>query len=101
MLDSALKAQLKTYLERLQRPIELIATLDRSAASQDLRALLADVAGCSPRVSVVERDDGERAPSFGIAEAGQPPRVRFAGLPMGHELTSLDVLRRGVAEGAG
>ena len=89
MLDSALKAQLKTYLERLQGPIELIATLDGSPASQELRALLADVAGCSPRVSVVERDDAERAPSFGIAEVGQAPRVRFAGLPMGHEFSSL------------
>jgi alkyl hydroperoxide reductase subunit F len=31
----------------------------------------------------------ERAPSFGIASAGEAPRVRFAGLPMGHEFTSL------------
>ena len=89
MLDSALKAQLKAYLERLQRPIELIATLDGSPASRELQALLADVAACSARVTVVERDDGERAPSFAIAAAGEPPRVRFAGLPMGHEFTSL------------
>ena len=89
MLDSALKAQLKAYLERLQRPIELIATLDGSPASRELQALLADVAACSVRVTVVERDDGERAPSFAIAAAGEPPRVRFAGLPMGHEFTSL------------
>ena len=89
MLDAALKAQLKTYLERLQRPIELIASVDGSAASQQLMALLRDVAECSPRVSVGERDDGERAPSFGIASAGEAPRVRFAGLPMGHEFTSL------------
>jgi alkyl hydroperoxide reductase subunit F len=58
MLDAALKAQLKTYLERLQRPIELIASVDGSEASQQLMALLHDVAECSPRVSVVERDDG-------------------------------------------
>ena len=89
MLDAALKAQLKTYLERLQRPIELIASVDGSAASQQLMALLHDVAECSPRVNVIERDDGERAPSFGIASAGEASRVRFAGLPMGHEFTSL------------
>jgi alkyl hydroperoxide reductase subunit F len=28
-------------------------------------------------------------PSFGIAAVGEAPRVRFAGLPMGHEFTSL------------
>ncbi len=89
MLDTALQAQLKTYLERLQRPVELIASVDGSPASQDLRALLTDVAACSSRVSVVERDDGERVPSFGIAALGEAPRVRFAGLPMGHEFTSL------------
>ncbi len=80
---------MKSYLERLHRPIELIATLDGSPASRELQALLADVAACSARVAVVERDDGERAPSFAIAAAGEPPRVRFAGLPMGHEFTSL------------
>ena len=89
MLDTALKAQLRTHLERLQRPIELIASVDGSARSVELLELLHDVAGCSPRVSVIERDDGERAPSFGIAAAGEEPRVRFAGLPMGHEFTSL------------
>jgi alkyl hydroperoxide reductase subunit F len=40
-------------------------------------------------VSVVQRDDAERSPSFAIAAVGEAPRVRFAGLPMGHEFTSL------------
>jgi len=89
MLDTALKTQLKTYLERLQRPIELIASVDGSPTSLEMMALLLDVAECSPKVSLVECDDGERAPSFGIAAVGEVPRVRFAGLPMGHEFTSL------------
>ena len=55
---------------------------------KDLRALLCDVAMCSPRVSVVERHDGEQVPSFGIAALGQAPRLRFAGLPLGHEFSS-------------
>ena len=29
-----------------------------------------------------------RVPSFGIAALGQAPRLRFAGLPMGHEFSS-------------
>ena len=43
MLDAALKTQLSAYLEKLQQPIELVATLDASAAAQDMRRLLADV----------------------------------------------------------
>jgi NADH-dependent peroxiredoxin subunit F len=51
--------------------------------------LLDDIAACSPQVSVVQRDDAERAPSFAIAGVGERPRVRFAGIPLGHEFTSL------------
>ncbi|MDV7413729.1 alkyl hydroperoxide reductase, partial [Acinetobacter baumannii] len=40
---------------------------------------------------VTARFDGNntRRPSFGVAKAGEQPRVFFAGLPMGHEFTSL------------
>ncbi|MBP7914392.1 MAG: alkyl hydroperoxide reductase subunit F [Vitreoscilla sp.] len=89
MLDTALQTQLKAYLEKLQRPIELVASLDDSTASQQMRTLLGQIAALSPQVSLVERDDGERAPSFSIGEPGQAARIRFAGLPMGHEFTSL------------
>ena len=34
MLDTTLQTQLKAYLERLQRPVELVATLDDSATSK-------------------------------------------------------------------
>lgn len=89
MLDDAIKGQLKAYLEKLQRPIELIASLDDSEKAQELRGLLTDIDSLSDRVSV--RFDGAdaRQPSFAIAEVGQVGRVQFAGIPMGHEFTSL------------
>jgi alkyl hydroperoxide reductase subunit F len=89
MLDATLQTQLKAYLERLQKPIELVASVDDSAAAQDMRTLLNQIAALSDKVSVREVDDGERTPSFSIGEPGQPARIRFAGLPMGHEFTSL------------
>ena len=89
MLEQAMKTQLKSYLERLQKPIELVASVDDSAKSQELLALLHDIVSLSPKVSLVQRDDGERSPSFAIAEPGQPARIRFAGIPLGHEFTSL------------
>jgi alkyl hydroperoxide reductase subunit F len=89
MLDSTIKTQLRAYLERLQHPIELVARYDERPASAEMRALLADIAECSALVSVREGDSGAAAPSFGIAAAGAAPRVVFAGLPMGHEFTSL------------
>ena len=89
MLDTAIRTQLAAYLERLQRPIELIATLDTSAKSQEMRGLLDDIAALSSKVTV--RFDGQdaRVPSFAVAQPGETARIHFAGIPMGHEFTSL------------
>ncbi|WP_186110178.1 alkyl hydroperoxide reductase subunit F, partial [Burkholderia gladioli] len=90
MLDANLKNQLKSYLDKLTRPIELVASLDDGAKSQELIALLKEIGELSPRVAVIERrDDAERKPSFSIGEPGKATGIRFAGIPMGHEFTSL------------
>ena len=89
MLDAALKTQLSAYLEKLQQPIELVATLDASAAAQDMRRLLADLAALSPKVAVREDGQDARRPSFSVGLPGTAARIRFAGLPLGHEFTSL------------
>jgi alkyl hydroperoxide reductase subunit F len=90
MLDNELKAQLSAYLERLTMPVELAASLDDSDASREMSELLRDIAEASPLVTVTERrGDGERTPSFRVQRAGTEIGVRFAGLPMGHEFTSL------------
>ncbi|MBK7648386.1 MAG: alkyl hydroperoxide reductase subunit F [Betaproteobacteria bacterium] len=89
MLDTNIKAQLKAYLEKLQRPIELVASLDDSAKAQEMRGLLVDIAELSDKVSL--REDGTAAlrPSFAIGQPGEAARITFAGIPMGHEFTSL------------
>ncbi len=89
MLDAAIKGQLKAYLERLQRPIELVATLDDSAKGEEMRALLNDILDCSTKVSLREDNGNPLCPSFAVGIPGESPRIRFAGLPMGHEFTSL------------
>ena len=89
MLDANLKAQLQAYLERLVNPIELIASLDDSQAAQELHQLLQEIAGLNAKIRLAEPVSGERQPSFAIARVGETPRVRFAGIPLGHEFTSL------------
>ena len=89
MLDTNLKTQLKSYLERLQWPIELVASVDDSAKSQELLALLQEITSLNDKVSLLQRDDGQRTPSFSIGVPGRPARIRFAGIPLGHEFTSL------------
>jgi len=90
MLDANLKGQLATYLERVSQAVELRASLDDSAKSQELRAFLEDIAGLSDKITLVEDKTGaQRVPSFAIARSGTPVEVRFAGIPLGHEFTSL------------
>ncbi len=89
MLDSNIQAQLKSYLERLQRPIKLVASLDDRPASTEMRELLAEIALLNDKVSV--RFDGAdaRRPSFQVTRLGADMGVRFAAIPMGHEFSSL------------
>ena len=89
MLDAGLKAQLTTYLQNLRQPITLVASLDDSQGSIEMRALLDDVASTSDKVSVRFDGDDARKPSFAITRAAGDADVRFAGLPLGHEFTSL------------
>ena len=90
MLDTTLQTQLKAYLERLQRPVELVATLDDSATSKELRDLLHEIRALSDKITVVEKNDADvRKPSFLITNPGVDTGVRFAGVPLGHEFTSL------------
>ncbi len=89
MLDAGIKEQLRAYMERLVAPIELVASLDDTPGSQEMRALIEDIASTSSRIAVRFDGDDARKPSFTVAKTGAAARITFAGLPMGHEFTSL------------
>ncbi|MBL8393499.1 MAG: alkyl hydroperoxide reductase subunit F [Candidatus Accumulibacter sp.] len=89
MLDANIKTQLKTYLEKIQQPIELVASLDNSDRAQDMLALLQDIAALSDKVGLRQGGDAARKPSFSVGRPGETARISFAGIPMGHEFTSL------------
>ncbi|QEW07856.1 alkyl hydroperoxide reductase subunit F [Nitrincola iocasae] len=90
MLDANLKKQLDTYLQNIVNPIEITVSTDESAKSKELLGLCQEIAELSDKISLKQLTDGsERTPSMAIAPVGETPRVRFAGIPMGHEFTSL------------
>jgi alkyl hydroperoxide reductase subunit F len=90
MLDGNLKAQLKGYLERISQPVQIVASVDDTDKSREMLELLRDVESTSPLIQIeVRRDDTGLQPSFALNRPGSAPQVRFAGLPMGHEFTSL------------
>ena len=90
MLDSNLKGQLHGYLQRISQPVSIVASIDDSEKSRETLELLADIGSVSELIKVdVRRDDAHMKPSFALGRSGSDPRVRFAGLPMGHEFSSL------------
>ena len=89
LLDAATTAQLKTYLGNLRRPIELVASLGEGQKSADTKSLVEEIAALSDKVTARFDGTDARKPSFAIGAVGEEARVRFAGLPLGHEFTSL------------
>ncbi|MBT2187988.1 alkyl hydroperoxide reductase subunit F [Sphingobium nicotianae] len=89
MLDAAIKTQLQAYLANIKQPIELVPSLDDSAKASELRALLEEIAGLHEMVTLAPEADDARKPSFLIRRTGTDIGVRFAGIPLGHEFTSL------------
>ncbi|MEN9889082.1 MAG: Alkyl hydroperoxide reductase subunit [Pseudomonadota bacterium] len=89
MLDDSLKAQLQQYLGLLRQPIRLIASLDDSETGRDMKGLLETIVSLSDKVSLDTSGNDARKPSFVVAREGETQGVRFAGLPLGHEFTSL------------
>ena len=89
MLDDNLKTQLKAYLARVTRPVELVSSLDDRPASQEMRELLDEIGALSDKIAVRHDGNDARRPSFSISQAGADMGVRFAAIPMGQEFTSL------------
>jgi len=90
MLDKDIRQQLAAYLERVQQPFEMVATLGTDAKSDELRELLEEVASIRPdKISLRTDGSDARVPSFTLARPGSGTQLTFAAIPMGHEFTSL------------
>ncbi|MBD8526725.1 alkyl hydroperoxide reductase subunit F [Pseudomarimonas arenosa] len=89
MLDTQLKTQLQAYLTKLQLPIELVATLNDSDSSRELDGLLSEICELSDKINLRRDGGADRAPSFEIRRHDSDIAVSFAGIPLGHEFTSL------------
>ena len=90
MLDETLKAQLAAYLERVTLPIDMVASLDDSETSREMLDLLQIIQSLRSDKITLRTDGADaRKPSFTLQRAGTDTSLRFAGLPLGHEFTSL------------
>src|SRR5690606_633278 len=89
MLDATLKSQLQAYLEKVTQPFEIVASLDDGEKSQELLGLLNDIVGLTDKITLKTDGSDSRRPSFALNRPGENIGITFAGIPMGHEFTSL------------
>lgn len=88
MLDKDIKAQLNQYLDLLENDIVLKVSAGSDKVSKDILDLVNEIASMSPKITV-EETELERTPSFSVNRVGENTGVAFAGIPLGHEFTSL------------
>jgi alkyl hydroperoxide reductase subunit F len=90
MIDANLKQQLASLFERLTQKVDITVSGDDSEAGVEMQSMLAEIASISSLISVVPAAaPAARRPSFTIGRAGEAARVEFAGVPTGHEFSSL------------
>ncbi|PJW13825.1 MULTISPECIES: alkyl hydroperoxide reductase subunit F [unclassified Geobacillus] len=88
LLDADIKAQLAQYLQLLENDIVLTVSAGDDPVSRDLLALIDELTAMSPKIKV-EKAKLERTPSFSVNRVGENTGITFAGVPLGHEFTSL------------
>ena len=101
LLNTSLTNQLAELLKKMVLPVELVAYTDNSETSQKVRALINEVSQQSNKISIIEGEKNDnsnsiRVPSFVIRRKTKQNKsdddnvfVTFAGLPLGHEFSSL------------
>ena len=90
MLDQNMKDQLKAYLDNLKSDVHLVLSLDDSDTAQKLLSLANDIAALNDKVKVFQdQSASERKPIMQVVNPTKQTAIGFAGLPMGHEFTSL------------
>lgn len=88
ILDADIKTQLSQYLQLMENDILLKVSAGDDDVSKDMLALVDELATMSSKITV-EKVELERTPSFSVNRPGEDTGVLFAGIPLGHEFTSL------------
>ncbi|WP_129728605.1 alkyl hydroperoxide reductase subunit F [Ectobacillus funiculus] len=88
ILDADIKAQLAQYLPLMEGDVLLKVSAGSDDVSRDMLALVDELASMSSQIKV-EQTQLPRTPSFSVNRAGEDTGITFAGIPLGHEFTSL------------
>ena len=88
ILDADIKAQLAQYLQMMEGDVLIKISVGEDSISHDMVALVDELATMSSHIKI-EKTHLEKTPSFSVNRIGEDTGITFAGIPLGHEFTSL------------
>ena len=89
-LVQKIKEQLVQYLQKLENDVVIDAYIDSEDSSNSMIDLLSEIAAITDKINLItHKDSNERIPSFKVNKPEEETGIQFAGIPLGHEFTSL------------
>lgn len=88
ILDSDIRNQLQEYLKLLEGDVHIHLSAGDDENSQDMLGLVDELVSLSKSIKV-EKGVLNRTPSFTVNQPGATSGITFAGVPLGHEFSSL------------
>lgn len=88
LLDNDVREKLSQYLQLMETDILIKVNVADDPASHQMSEFVQELAGLSGKIHV-EKTALPRVPSFSINKVNQDTGITFAGIPLGHEFTSL------------
>jgi alkyl hydroperoxide reductase subunit F len=88
LLDAEIKTQLSQYLQLMEGKVHIILSVGTDEVSRNMETLMEELSAMSSNI-IVEKAPLERTPSFSVNRPGEQTGITFAGIPLGHEFTSL------------
>lgn len=87
-LDADIKQQLEQYLQLLEGNVLLKVSAGTDSVSNDMLDLVNELSSMSDKITA-RQTTLPRTPSFSVNRVGEDTGITFAGVPLGHEFTSL------------
>lgn len=88
ILEKEIKDQLIEYLKLMEGNVVIKLSTGSDEASSNMADLIDELASISTKIQI-EKAKLLRTPSFSINRVGEETGITFAGIPLGHEFTSL------------
>lgn len=88
LLDADIKQQLAEYLKLMEGDVKLLVSAGEDETSKDMLALIDELSAMSAHIKV-EKTTLQRTPSFTVDRPNESTGIVFAGVPLGHEFSSL------------